>query len=160
MEFSRFAKGLLKQAAGIAGKVAKASRTPLAPALLSSAANLIPSEDSKNRVLWYVRRFYMVDERQYGIEWRISRRLIQEVGSRLTGTLGVIFFRAPGVTDAEPESREGAVIGKLGLKPSYYKHKWLEFKWRPLDGASVGKEYQAETISANKKLLKVPLTIL
>lgn len=139
---------LLKRILGGLGSISKDSSIPFikstAPVAFSIAADSIPSTDSKDKTLWYLRRFYMEPHgcrhgespepprSSYGIEWRISHRLIQTVGSRIAGIAGVLFFHAPEPNTKGPINPE--VVGvrmKVGLKPRHLEKDWIHFLWRP-----------------------------
>jgi hypothetical protein len=134
---------------------------------VATAASLIPSRDSSNRLLWYLRRFYMVERKVYGVEWRMTRRLVEEVGSRWTGTLGVVFLKTKDGPQAATVPRQPKVIGKIGLKPQRpgslgdllpsIKDKWLDFRWRPIEEPD-RLSYSEEMLSLNQPGPQLPLS--
>ena len=146
------------------GGLAKESTIPFiqstAPLAFSIAADSIPSTDSRDQTLWYLHRFYMEHDpcrhakaqqprrHSYGLEWRITNRLIRTVGSRIAGVAGVLFFHAPepGTIETSDERPPGtppktpdektvalpalAVRMRFGLKPKCKEKEWMYFTWR------------------------------
>lgn len=79
------------------GDLAESAGSHFAGALTTTIGNIIPS-DNDGFSKWFLHKFDVPsesnqNEHAYGVEWHISRALIQEVGSRLVGRLGVVFFR-------------------------------------------------------------------
>jgi hypothetical protein len=140
---TRLATGILR---GL-GSISKESTIPFiksaGPTVFSAAADLVPSTDSKNQTLWYLHRFYVEPTigqdgepcrtfRSYGLEWRISRRLISTVGSRTVGAAGVLFFLGPdsGVVNQTPVPVRVRMC--FGLKPKQMEKEWMFYLWRPI----------------------------
>jgi len=157
----RFGKSLLK----VLGSLSKESNIPLlktaGPPLAELAVNLMPSHDSKDETLWYLHRFYndrpQESLKSYGIEWRITNRLIRTVGSRLSGVLGVLFFLAP-EPKSQPIQYDTAIRArsKFGLKPKCKQREWLYFTWRPADLAD---DYPAWNRLPGRDLNSQPITV-
>lgn len=134
---------------------------PLVGRFVTSAVrNLIPARDAKNRVLWYIRRFYLAEKGRYGVEWRMSRRLIEEIGSRWTGTLGVVFVDVGRDEEDDPRliDSEAKVCGCFGLKRRGKWRDWLHFRWRPVTDDQQ-RFYTEELIQDNRTPVAVTVNL-
>lgn len=85
-------------AVGLAGEIA-ANVTPL-PGLSAASAAIahlkMRSAPQVGRDAWYVRRIHRVTDGApyYGVEWTLPGKLLQQVGTRVTGALLVQYFTA------------------------------------------------------------------
>ncbi|HKV38876.1 MAG TPA: hypothetical protein VJX67_06660 [Blastocatellia bacterium] len=158
----RFARSALRVLGAVAKESKIHVVDKVAPEMFSFAADSIPSEDNKDDTLWYLRRFYLDPEKypvdsepprpgsenqenplksckdplgcsSYGIEWRITKRLIETVGSRVAGIAGILFFQG-----AEPGKANEPIVPppikvrvRFGLKPKSKNQDWLFYTWRP-----------------------------
>ena len=88
----------LAPAVGLAGEIA-ADVTPL-PGLSAASAAIahlkLRSAPQVGRDAWYVRRIHRVvgGALYYGVEWTLPGKLLQQVGTRVTGALLVQYFSA------------------------------------------------------------------
>lgn len=125
---------ILKRIFTFGSEVAKNVKKDSLGALSSLISDIIPSTDDYK---WYLNRFDYPfnssnNNQAFGIEWHISRRLIEQIGARLVGRLGVIFIDAPIQNDIEPEQTSMSISGKFGLKLKSDSKHWYGFSMVPL----------------------------
>ncbi len=117
------------------GEVGKSAGFGLLGSLSAAIADIIPSHDDQGSK-WYLNKFHFSldsGEPVYGIEWHISRRLIQEVGNRLVGRYGLMFLNSP-VQSSPTHAIEDTVFlrGRFGLKHCADKYEgWYDFNMFP-----------------------------
>jgi hypothetical protein len=120
------------------GELVESTGSHVAGLLATTIGNIIPS-DSDGFSKWFLHKFDVAsdsnqNEHSYGVEWHISRSLIQEVGSRLVGRLGVVFLDAPFQTE-NPENNSNnhtvRIQGRVGLKHKPDKGHWWGFSMIP-----------------------------
>ncbi|MDD5351361.1 MAG: hypothetical protein PHQ12_14210, partial [Chthoniobacteraceae bacterium] len=144
--FLEWGKILLTHSASLSGNVGALLQPNNPPAgiglqcagaIAATIGNMIPSDD-QGYSKWFLYKFDIPLDTNaggyvYGVEWHISRAVIKEVGTRLSGKLGVVFLDAPFQTEnAANESLPIHIQGKLGLQPKPEHGKWWGFSLVPL----------------------------
>ncbi|UYO64436.1 hypothetical protein LNN31_08435 [Acetobacterium wieringae] len=131
---------ILKRAFSASSEIAKYANQGILCIASSFVADIIPCNDNSK---WYLNKFdYPLIRKKnpyeytYGIEWHISRNLIEEVGARLVGRLGVIFIDAPYQNSNNQTCENSLTIScKVGLKLKTKAVKtWYDFSMIPSDG--------------------------
>jgi hypothetical protein len=116
------------------GKVAEGVGLGPLGTLSTMVADVIPATDDKG-AQWFLNKFHVPlydGEPAYGLEWHISRRLIEEVGSRLVGRLGVVFIHSPVQNTPRKERDTVFLTARIGLRhqPDDYEG-WYDFMMFP-----------------------------